>query len=99
MTLLNHGGVRFTWDDAKAASNERKHGVTFAEAVTVFDDEAVLIEGQDHADEPRLIALGCSSRSRLLLVVFAEVQHEEIRIISARWATKREREAYEDASR
>jgi len=77
----------------------RKHGVAFDEAVSVFEDEAVLIEGQDHADEPRLIALGRPSAARLLLVVFAEVQHEEIRIISARRATKREREVYEDAAR
>jgi len=91
--------VTFTWDAAKAATNARKHGVTFAEAVTVFDDSSVLVEGQDHVGEPRLVALGYSSRSRLLLVIFAEVHHEEIRIISARRAEKHERKVYEDPSR
>lgn len=43
--------VTFTWDPLKAESNVRKHGVTFAEAVTVFDDSAMLVEGQDHAGE------------------------------------------------
>lgn len=99
MTLLKSGELRFTWDAAKATGNARKHGVTFAEAVTVFDDSSVLVEGQDHAGEPRLVALGYSSRLRLLLVIFAEVDHEEIRIISARRAEKRERAVYEDPSR
>jgi uncharacterized DUF497 family protein len=87
--------VRFTWDPVKAQSNARRHGVTFAEAVTVFDDAAVLVQGQDHAGEPRLVALGYSRMSRLLLVIFAEVRHEEIRIISARRAEKHERKVYE----
>jgi uncharacterized DUF497 family protein len=91
--------LRFTWDKAKAAGNARKHGVTFDEAVTVFDDADLLVEGQDHAGEPRLVALGYSARTRLLLVIFAEVHHEEIRIISARRAEKRERKAYETSSR
>jgi uncharacterized DUF497 family protein len=99
VTLLIFNGIRFTWDTTKAATNARKHGVTFAEAVSVFDDACMLVEGQDHAGDPRLVALGISSRSRLLLVIFAEVHHEEIRIISARRAEKRERKAYEGSSR
>jgi uncharacterized DUF497 family protein len=50
--------VNFTWDPAKATSNKRKHGVTFEEARTVFDDPHVMVEGQGHASEPRLVALG-----------------------------------------
>ena len=91
--------VRCTWDPRKAASNARKHGVTFEEASTVFDDPQVLIEGQAHAHEPRLVALGHSSKERLLLVVLAEVSHDTIRIISSRRAEKGERRVYEAKER
>jgi uncharacterized DUF497 family protein len=87
--------VLCTWDPRKAASNARKHGVRFDEASTVFDDPDVLIEGQEHANEYRLVAIGYSIRQRLLLVIFAEVIHGKVRIISARRAEKGERKAYE----
>jgi uncharacterized DUF497 family protein len=91
--------VNFTWDPAKATSNKRKHGVTFEEARTVFDDPHVMVEGQGHASEPRLVALGYSARSRVLIVIVAEVAYEEIRIISARRAEKHERKEYEHQAR
>jgi uncharacterized DUF497 family protein len=77
----------FEWDEAKAASNARKHGVSFEEAMTVFLDElAVPFEEPMHPE--RLILLGESQLGRVLLVVFAERGiGGRIRIISARRAT------------
>jgi len=87
----------FEWDSRKAAANERKHGVSFEEAKTVFTDEfARLITDPDHSeDEDRFILLGTSIHSRLLVVCHCVREDEAIRIISARKADKQERKAYE----
>lgn len=87
---------RFTWDLAKAARNVEKHGVTFNEAQTVFDDpHAQLFYDADHsADEDREIVVGHSIRQRLLVVSFTERMWNLIRIISARLATRAERSDY-----
>jgi uncharacterized DUF497 family protein len=92
--------VTFEWDSNKAASNQRKHGVTFEEASTVFGDPlAVIFDDEEHsADEPREIIIGHSSRQRLLLVSFTERGADLIRIISARKANKRERRDYEEGT-
>jgi uncharacterized protein len=84
----------FEWDEAKAHSNVRKHGVTFEEAMTVFLDElAVPFEEGRHSD--RLVLIGESQLGRTVLVVFTErIANGTIRIIGARRATKRERRAY-----
>jgi uncharacterized DUF497 family protein len=76
--------VRFTWDPRKAKANLRKHGVSFEEAATVFDDpRAKLRFDQDHSDEEdRFIQLGRSVRDRLLLVCHC-CRGGKIRIISA----------------
>ena len=86
----------FEWDAAKARTNLQKHRITFEEAATVFlDDLAVPYEDPGHPE--RVILIGMSLRSNLLLVVFAERGGgETIRIISARRATRRERRAYEE---
>ena len=86
----------FTWDPEKAASNYHKHGVLFSEARTVFDDPLVMIcEDDDHSvDEQRCRAMGRSVDSRLLVVAYTE-RAGQIRIISAREATRREKRAYE----
>ena len=88
--------LRFTWDDAKAAANRRKHGVSFEEAATVFADPlAMRFDDVDHSDEEdRFILIGTSIKGRLLLVVFVEPESALIRIISARRVTRREREDY-----
>ena len=87
--------VRFTWDKRKAASNLRKHGVSFAEAVTAFDDDlAAYYPDSLHAD--RFILIGYSRRQRLLYVVHADVRQDVIRIISARRATSHEKAHYEN---
>lgn len=89
--------VDFTWDSAKAAANLKKHGVAFAEAATVFGDPlSTTYHDPDHsADEDRYLLIGQSSAGRLLIVAHAE-RGDEIRIISARQATQRERRDHEE---
>lgn len=89
--------VDFEWDDLKAASNRRKHGVGFEEATTVFDDPlGRIFEDEDSPEgELREILIGHSDEFNLLLVCFTE-RGETIRIISARPATRQERQDYEE---
>lgn len=84
------------WDPEKAESNYHKHRVLFSEACTVFDDPLMrVIEDEAHSvGELRCRAIGRSVASRLLVVAFTE-RADEIRIISAREATRQERRAYE----
>lgn len=89
--------MRFDWDPAKAASNLKKHQVSFEEAKTVFfDDFAVQFFDDEHSqDEERFIMLGMSSTARLLVVCHCErAEGEVIRIISARKATRGEAAFY-----
>ena len=91
--------IRFEWDPAKDRANRRKHGVSFEEAETVFADEhALLIDDPAHSPaEDRFVLLGLSARFRILLVVHSYREREEvIRIISARRATKPERDRYDE---
>jgi uncharacterized protein len=95
-------GLKFTWDQAKARANIRRHGVSFDEAQSVFlDEEARLLDDPDHSeDEDRFILLGRSRAPRLLVVVHAYREiGGVIRIISARKATPRERRAYTEGRR
>ena len=89
--------MRFEWDPEKNRANYRKHGIRFEEAQTAFfDEEAILFEDPDHSDnEDRFLLLGLSSLARALVVVHClRGRGDTIRIISARKATKSEREAY-----
>ena len=89
--------VNFSWDQAKAQSNLKKHGVSFEEARSVFYDEfAVQFYDDESSDEDRFILLGLSNLSRVLVVVHCErgADGDEVRIISARKATKREHQHY-----
>lgn len=91
--------LRFQWDARKAASNLRKHGVSFEEARTVFYDECALLRrDEDHSDdEDRFLLLGLSGRLRTLVVCHCYRQADEvIRVISARKANSAERRQYED---
>ncbi len=92
-------GLLFEWDADKALANERKHGISFEEASTVFADPlATTIYDPDHSDdEDRYLSLGLSSENRLLVVSFTD-RDERIRIISARVASRRERKQYEKAN-
>ena len=87
----------FEWDETKAASNHAKHGVSFIEATDVFDDPLMqLVYDDDHSDdEDRFLALG-ETRTGRLLVVAHVIREEQIRLISARDATARERRDYEE---
>lgn len=96
-TLYVMSGIRFTWDPEKAAANEAKHGIAFDEAVTAFEDEnARIIDDPDHSDsEDRFILLGFSTEARLIVVCHCyRDSAAEIRMISARRATRVERSAY-----
>ena len=86
----------FEWDPKKDAANQRKHGVWFDEARTVFeDDEALLIADPEHsAGEARFILLGLSSARRVLVVVHCEAIEDVVSIISARKADPSERRTY-----
>ena len=90
--------MRFEWDEEKAAANLAKHGVSFAEASTVFGDPlAWSYPDSDHSEfEERQITIGTSSVNRLLVIAHSEVSMDSIRIISAREATRRERLFYEE---
>ena len=89
--------VSFQWDEKKNKASQKKHGVSFAEARSVFYDEnAIQYFDPDHsAIEPRFLMLGLRFKLRILLVSHCLLEDESIiRIISARKATKKERQEY-----
>ena len=88
--------MEFEWDKSKAASNLSKHGVSFDEAQTVFDDTLYIdFYDPDHSyNEHRYIIVGQSAQNRLLVISYTE-RGNVIRLISARKATRKERETYE----
>ncbi len=86
--------VEFEWDAQKARSNLRKHGVDFADCVSVFFDDLAITIKDDSSDEERFITIGADALGRILVVVYTWLG-ERIRIISARKATRSEREHYE----
>ncbi|MGH9890871.1 MAG: BrnT family toxin [bacterium] len=90
------GLVDFEWDEEKAEENKRKHGVDFADAVPVLSDEmAVTIPDEASDEEDRSVTLGTDALGRILVVAYMW-RGERIRLISARKATRREREQYEE---
>jgi len=90
--------MKCEWDPAKAASNLRKHGVSFEEAATALaDDYSITGADPEHSTgESRFITFGLSNVRRLLVVSHTE-RGEALRIISARRATKQERRIYEES--
>jgi uncharacterized DUF497 family protein len=88
--------LKFEWDPQKAKINLGKHGVSFAEASTAFKDILSLtIDDPLHSsDEERLVLIGMSYKNRIIVVVHTE-RGDNIRIISARKAIKKERKYYE----
>lgn len=90
------GELGFSWDPKKARSNERKHGVSFDEAQTVFSDEnGLLLDDPDHSErEARYLMLGLSSSLRILVVSHTLRGKDTIRIISAREADTSESRQY-----
>lgn len=89
--------LTFEWDPDKAGENERKHGVSFAEAATVFGDPlSVTVADPDHSvGEVRFLTIGMSHQPRLLVVAHAD-RDDAVRLISARAATRAERKTYEE---
>ena len=88
--------MQFEWNEEKAESNLKKHGVSFAEAETVFGDlSAKMFYDDEHSvDEMREFIVGYSEMNRLLVVYFTERENRRLRIISARKPTNIEREDY-----
>lgn len=89
--------LTFEWDDIKAQRNLRKHRVSFEEARTVFGDPfaITIADPQQSASESRFVDIGYSSRGQLLVVIYTE-REANIRIISCRRASQRERRVYEE---
>lgn len=90
--------MKFEWDEKKASRNFTKHGVSFEEAKTVFDDPLYVdFYDPDHSeDEERYLIVGTSIRGRLLIVSYTE-RGDLIRLMSAREVTRSEREVYEES--
>ena len=91
--------TEFEWDPAKAASNLQKHGVSFAEAATVFFDPlSITVADPLHSvGEQRFVIIGLSYQQRQLVVVHSD-RGDRIRIIGARLATPSERKNYESGT-
>ncbi|MGP8155495.1 MAG: BrnT family toxin [Candidatus Acidiferrales bacterium] len=87
----------FEWDPAKAGRNRRKHRISFEEAATVFGDAlALTYPDPDHStSEQRFITIGMSNRNRVLVIAHTD-RGDGVRIISARRATRHERNRYEE---
>ncbi|MBD2107297.1 BrnT family toxin [Nodosilinea sp. FACHB-13] len=89
-------GVSFVWNDEKAQLNPQKHdGVTFQQAAQVFFDPLLVVVDASRNDEARDAVIGLDTHWNLLYVVYIERESDTIRIISARRATRQEREYYE----
>ena len=92
--------MRFEWDETKNRQNRKKHGVSFETAALVFDDPYALTKRDVHAEEERFMTLGAIGPGAILLVVHVSLENsggeETIRIISARAATSREKNSYEE---
>jgi uncharacterized DUF497 family protein len=88
--------VSYEWDPAKARANFAKHGVRFADAVTVLEDDLALTMRDPASDEEeRWIALGRNDLGRVIVVVYTW-RKDNVRLISARPATAREKSQYEE---
>lgn len=87
--------MRYQWDRNKALSNLNKHGIDFADAVAVFSDELAITIFDDRFEEERFITIGIDFFSRILVVVYT-MRGNEIRLISARKASKKEQLQYEE---
>ena len=95
--MVGYNDMLFDWDEKKAKSNEKKHGITFLEAITAFGDgNAVIISDETHSgDEDRFILLGMSKETNLLMVCHCYRDEDDIvRLISARKANRHESKDY-----
>jgi uncharacterized DUF497 family protein len=87
--------MAYQWNPEKATAKLRKHGIDFADAVSVFSDDLAITIPDERFDEERLVTIGMDGLARVLVVVYT-LRGDEIRLISARKATRQEREQYEE---
>lgn len=87
--------MKYQWDKNKAKSNLQKHGIEFADAVSVFSDDLAITIPDNRFDEDRFVTIGMDAFGKILVVIFTW-RGEEIRLISARLAERRERKQYEE---
>ena len=89
--------MEFEWDPSKSITNEKKHGINFSEATTVFGDplELTISDPEHSSGEFRFLSIGKSTAGNLLVVSYTERQKNRIRIINARNATRQEQKYYE----
>ena len=87
--------MRYQWDKNKAQTNLRKHGIDFADAVSIFSDDLAIATPDRRFDEERFITSGLDALGRVLVVVYTWCG-QKIRLISARPATCQERRQYEE---
>lgn len=85
----------YQWKPDKAAANLRKHGIEFADAVFIFSDDLAITVSDERFDEERFVTIGTDAVGRVLVVIYT-LRGNEIRIISARKATRQERHQYEE---
>ncbi|WP_017297538.1 BrnT family toxin [Nodosilinea nodulosa] len=85
----------YQWNQDKATANLRKHGIDFADAVSVFSDDLAITISDERFDEERFVTLGLDGFGRVLVAVYT-LRDAEIQIISARKATKQEQRQYEE---
>jgi len=87
--------MNYQWDPVKSKTNVKKHGIEFADAVGVFDDaDAITLEDMDSAGEQRFLSIGLDILGRIIVVAYT-YRGDEVRVISARKATKQEVRIYE----
>ncbi|NEP14840.1 MAG: BrnT family toxin [Symploca sp. SIO2C1] len=87
--------MTYQWNRDKAATNLRKHGIDFADAVSVFSDDLAITISDERFDEERFVTIGLDALGRVLVVVYT-LRGDEIRLISARKATRQERQQFEE---
>lgn len=85
--------MAYQWNRGKATANLRKHGIDFADAVSVFSDSLAITIPDERFDEERFVTIGMDAFTRILVVVYS-LRGDEIRLISARKATRQERQQY-----
>jgi uncharacterized DUF497 family protein len=92
-----HNGICFIWSEEKAEKNQLKHdGISFEQAADTFFDPFLKVADASRNNEIRDAVIGMDSEWKVLFVVHIQIENDEIRIISARKATKSERKAYEN---
>ena len=92
----NHNDIYFVWDKDKAEKNKSKHGIDFEQATNSFFDPFLKVVDASRNNEARDAVIGMDEQWNVLFIVHIQIENDEIRIISARKATKKEREYYEN---